>query len=157
MSYQRPFRMLTACLFTVLLASACTPPLPAATATPMATSTPPPRGSISGAIMLESEDPFLWIFAHGVNTGLVHSVNPPAGARTYAIADLPAGEYVVVGWFKPMGVSGAYTSLATTLAEGEDQMRACEEAMIHIQLEPGEKYDGADIGCFGGDFFGWAK
>ena len=47
----------------------------------------------------------------------------------------------------------AYTSLDTVIAEGEDQMRACEEAIIHIELEPGEEYTGANIGCWEGDFF----
>jgi hypothetical protein len=98
--------------------------------------------------------PFLWIYAHEVNTSKVYSINPKAGARSYTIADLPAGTYVVVGWFKPMGASGAYTSLDAIIAEGEDQMRAREEAIVHIELEPGEAYTGAHIRCWGGDFFG---
>ncbi len=32
-------------------------------------------------------------------------------------------------------------------------MRACEEAIIRIELAPGEEYADADIGCWGGDFF----
>ncbi|HSR30928.1 MAG TPA: hypothetical protein VLY63_10210, partial [Anaerolineae bacterium] len=63
----------------------------------------------------------------------------------------------VVGWFKPMGASGAYSTLDTVIAEGRDQMRACEEAIVEIELEPGEEYAGADIGCWGGDFFDWTE
>jgi hypothetical protein len=56
-----------------------------------------------------------------------------------------------------MGASGAYTSLDTVVAETEDQQRACEDAILEIVLQPGEAYVGADIGCWGGDFFGLAE
>jgi len=133
--------------------ASCTPPLLTATSMPTSTPMVAAPGSISGSIRLSSSDPSLWIFAREVNTSRVHGVNPPAGAGTYTINDLPAGTYVVVGWFKPLGVSGAYTSLDVVLAEGADRMRACEEAIVTIELAPGEQYAGADVGCFGGDFF----
>ena len=46
-----------------------------------------------------------------------------------------------------MGASGAHTSLDTVVAETEGQMRACEEAIVEIELQPGEAYTGADIEC----------
>jgi hypothetical protein len=109
--------------------------------------------SISGNILLETNDPFLRIYARDINTGEIYSVNPGTGNPTYTIPNLPPGTYVVVGWFHPMGASGAYTSLNTVIAETEGQQRACEEAIIEIQLESDEAFDGADIGCWGGDFF----
>jgi len=154
MNNQQTFHLLTTVVVMLLVTSACASPFPNATTTSVETSTVPLLASISGTILYESNDPFLWIYAHEVNTGEVYSINPQAGARTYTITDLPAGTYVVVGWFKPLGASGAYTSLDTVIAEGEDQMRACEEAIIYIELEPGEEYTGADIRCWGGDFFG---
>ncbi len=153
MNHQRSFHLLATVVLILLVTSACTSPLSTVSTTAVDTSTVPPFASISGTILLESEDPSLWIYAHEAHSGEVYSINPQAGARTYTIPDLPAGAYVVVGWFKPMGASGAYTSLDTVIAEGEDQMRACEEAIMDIELEPGEPYTGADIGCWGGDFF----
>jgi len=128
---------------------------------PISTLTPeviiPPMvtlpGSISGRILYETSDPFLRVYVRDVNTGQVYSVTPGEGSLTYTIPDLPAGTYVVVGWFHPMGASGAFTSLDTVIAETADQQRACEEAIIEIELQAGEMYDGADIGCWGGDFF----
>jgi hypothetical protein len=52
-----------------------------------------------------------------------------------------------------MGASGAYTSLDTVVAETEGQMRDCEEAIVESKRQPGEAHGGADIGCWGGDFF----
>jgi len=131
-------------------------PVPIFTITPAIIEPPmaPSLASISGRILYESSDPFLRAYAREVNTGQVYWVNPGEGNFTYTIPDLPPGTYVVVGWFHPMGASGAYTSLDTIIAAGEDEMHACEEAIVYIELAPGEEYTGADIGCWGGDFFG---
>jgi hypothetical protein len=110
--------------------------------------------SISGKILYETSDPFLRVYAREINTGQVYWVNPEDSNLSYRIPDLPAGEYVVVGWFHPMGASGAYTSLNIVVAETDVQQRECEEAIMEIKLQPGEDYVGADIGCWGGDFFG---
>lgn len=125
------------------------------TAGPSPTPTPivAPLASISGRILAELSDPFLRVYAREVDTGHVLWVGAGEGNFTYTIPDLPPGTYVVVGWFHPMGASGAYTSLDTVIAEGEDEMHACEEAIVYIELSPGEEYSGADIGCWGGDFF----
>jgi hypothetical protein len=126
------------------------------TSTPASVETPTvaPLASLSGRILLGAGDPFLRVYAREVNTGQVYWVQPGEGNSTYTIPDLPPGTYVVVGWFHPMGVSGAYTSLDTILAETEEQMHACEEAIVEIELQAGEAYASADIGCWGGDFFG---
>lgn len=133
----------------------------ATTFPPDPTHLPPPArtpasnlASISGRILYETSDPFLRIYARNMVTAEVIWINPEEGSLIYTIPDLPPGEYVVVGWFYPMGASGAYTSLDTVTAEGEAQMNACEEAIIRIELDPGEAFSGADIGCWGGDFFG---
>lgn len=134
-------------------------------AAPISTLTPevflPPvttlPGNISGRILYEAKDPFLRVFAREINTGQIFSVEPETDDLTYAIPDLPPGTYVVVGWFHPMGASGAYTSLDTVIAETEGQQRACEEAIVKIELQAGETYDGANIGCWGGDFFDFAQ
>ena len=73
---------------------------------------------------------------------------------TYTIPDLPPGTYIVVGWFHPLGASGAYTSQDTVMADGVEGQQACEAAIVEIELQAGEAYAGADIGCWGGDFFG---
>jgi hypothetical protein len=93
------------------------------------------------------------VYACEVNTGHVQWVSAAEGGATYTITGLAPGKYVVVGWFYALGASGAYTSLDTVVAEGVDQMRACEQAILEIDLQPGEAYTGADIGCWGGDFF----
>jgi hypothetical protein len=115
---------------------------------------PTPHASISGRILYSTSDPFLRVYGREVNTGQLYWVNPGEGNLTYTIPDLPPGTYVVVGWFHPMGASGAYTSLDIVVAETEGQQQACEEAIMEIELQPGETYVGADIGCWGGDFFG---
>lgn len=110
-------------------------------------------GSISGKVLYDSVDPFLRVYAREVNTGSVVWVKPGENTPEYTITDLAPGTYVIVGWFHPMGASGAYTSLDTIVAEGETEMQACEGAIIYIELSSGEVYTGADIGCWGGDFF----
>ena len=154
MNSQQTLRLWITVILTLLVISACASPPPNPTVTPARTPTVPPRASISGTILYESSDPFLRVYAHEVNTGEVYWINPQEGDRTYTILDLQPGTYVVVGWFHPLGASGAYTFLGTIIAEGEDEMRACEEAIVYIELAPGEEYTGANIGCWGGDFFG---
>jgi hypothetical protein len=136
----------------------------ATTIPPNPTILPPPLttpdsmlASISGRILPDMSDPFLRIYARNMVSGLLTWVNPPEGSLTYTIPDLEPGAYVVVGWYYPMGASGAYTTLDTVIAMDAAQMNACTEAIVRIQLEAGEAFTGADIGCWGGDFFGWAE
>jgi len=154
MNYHSPVRLSALIIFPMLAASACTAlwstPLPPASQRPSV----PVLASISGTVLFQSGDPLLRVYAREVNTGQVVWVSPGEGGHAYTIPDLPWGTYVVVGWFHPLGASGAYTSLDTVAAETEAQMRACEKAIVEIELQPGEQYSGADIGCWGGDFFG---
>ena len=145
--------------FVILVPLACACGVPSSTPTPAPAETPSmvPLGAISGSILLEVSDPNLRVYARDIDTGNLYWVTPGEGSSRYIVPDLPAGTYVVVGWFHPLGVSGAYTSLDTVLAEGENQMHACEAAILQIDLQPGETYTGADIGCWGGDFFGLAE
>lgn len=141
----------------LLVTSACSGDSSSDTPSSVVSSTDGQLASISGAILYGSEDPFLRVYAREVSTGHVQWVSPEEGGLTYSITDLPSGTYVVVGWFYALGASGAYTSLDTVVAEGEDEMRACEGAIVEIELQPGEAYTGADIGCWGGDFFSLAE
>lgn len=141
----------------MLVATACGGAATPRTPTSLPTSTEPLLASISGRILYASDDPFLRVYAREVNTGHVQWVGADEGSATYTITGLSPGTYVVVGWFYALGASGAYTSLDIVVAEGEDQMHACEAAIVEIELQPGEAYTGADIGCWGGDFFGLAE
>ncbi len=138
----------------MLVASACTGGSSLRTPTSLPTSTQAQLGSISGRSLYASNDPSLRVYAREVNTGHVQWVSADEVTVTYTIPGLAPGTYVVVGWFYALGASGAYTSLDTVVAEGEDQMHDCEAAILEIDLQPGEAYTGADIGCWGGDFFG---
>jgi heat shock protein HslJ len=136
----------------------CTALFPLKTTTPEDDSTSATLGSISGAIRSPYEPcETLRVFAHEVDTGQVTSIQTQEGECTYTIPDLPAGNYLVVGWYHPTGVSGAYTSLDTVMAVGAEEAQACEEAIVTIVLKPGEAFSGADIGCWGGDFFDIAQ
>jgi len=131
------------------------PPSPTVepTATPIQPDTVPAPASISGAIRTDQDTFYaLRVYAREVHTGQVRWIETQDGDRTYAITQLPPGTYVVIGWYYPAGVSGAYTSLETILATGADAMRACEGAITQIELAPGEEYSGADIGCWEGTF-----
>jgi len=123
------------------------------TACNRANSTTDPPGSISGRILFKTQDTSLRVYAREVNTGKVSWMNLGGGNFSYTFPGLPAGTYVIVGWLYPMGASGAYTALALVVADGAEAMRACREALLFIELSPGEAYSGADIGCWGGDFF----
>ena len=133
------------------------PEQPATLTPPLVTPQNASLASISGRILYETSDPGLRVYARNVVSGAITWVNPPEGSLTYTIPNLEPGSYVVVGWFYPMGASGAYTSLEVVIAEGEAQMNACLEGIMRIELEPGEAFSGADIGCWGGDFFGLAE
>ena len=111
------------------------------------------QGSITGKILLRSNDPSIRVFAREVTGDWISWVEPGPGSLTYTLDGLPPGQYAVVGWFHPMGASGAYTTLDLVIAETPVQMLACKDAIVVIDLSPGEAYSGADIGCWGGDFF----
>jgi hypothetical protein len=142
MSHQRSSLWWTTMVLALLVASACRPPSAAT----------PPRGSISGAILAETGDPFLRVYAREVNSGEVRWIALQEGESTYPSRDLLPGTYVIVGWFHPLGASGAYTSLDTVMAEGEEQMRACEKALVRIELKRGWRMAAPISGAGAGTF-----
>jgi heat shock protein HslJ len=134
--------------------TACTSLFLEKTVTPKPVSTDSVPGSISGTIRTKLDScGSLWVFAHEVNTDQITNIQTQEGECAYTIPDLPAGNYLVVGWYYPMGASGAYTSQETVMAVGVEEAQACEEAIVTVALKPGQDFSGADIGCWGGDFF----
>ncbi len=122
------------------------------------TPTPSGPGSISGAIRPPSGAcDSLWVFAHEMNTQQVSHIQTRDGDCTYTLANLPPGDYLVVGWYYPGGVSGAYTALDTLVVTSSAEAQACRQAITRISLAPGEQFEGADLGCWGGDFFDIAE
>ncbi len=136
------------------VATACTVLSPQKTITTEPDSTNPILGSISGTIRIDRGScGTLRVFAHEIHTGQIANIQTREGECVYTIPDLPAGNYLVVGWAYPSGAAGAYTSLETVMAVGLEEAQACEEAIVTIALKPGENFSGADVGCWGGDFF----
>jgi len=132
--------------------TACTTLFPQKTLTPESTN--PVLGSISGSIRTDHGIcGALRVFAHEIESGQITYIQTQEGDCAYTIPDLQAGSYLVVGWTYPGGASGAYTSLETVMAKGLEEAQTCKESIITIPLMPGEDFTGADIGCWGGDFF----
>lgn len=127
---------------------------------PLAAATPPPTdtagASISGEILTTTADrPALRLFAREVVTGRVYEVQVPQGQPTYRIERLPAGTYVVVAWLAPHGLAGGYTSDLTLAAASVEEQDACGHALVLVKLDPGQVFTGADIRCWGANFFTW--
>jgi hypothetical protein len=127
-----------------------------------AIGTPPPpfadpkTASISGEILTTtSERPALRLFAREVVLGRVYSVDVAQGQPTFMIDHLPAGTYVVVAWYAPQGVAGGYTSDLTLAAASVEEQDACGHALVLVKVEAGQAFTGADIRCWGANFFTW--
>jgi len=128
----------------------------AAVGTPPPPSPDPETASISGEILTTtSERPALRLFARKVVLGHVYSVDVAQGQPSYTIDRLPAGTYVVVAWYAPQGVAGGYTSDLTLAAASAEEQDACGHALVLIKLEAGQTFTGADIRCWGANFFTW--
>jgi len=128
----------------------------AAIGTPPPPSAGPATASISGEILTTtSERPALRLFAREVVLGRVYSVEVAQGQPTYTIDHLPAGTYVVVAWYAPQGVAGGYTSDLTLAAASVEEQDACGHALVLVKLEAGQDFTGADIRCWGANFFTW--
>ncbi len=126
----------------------------------LAAATPPPSdpasASISGEILTTTaERPALRLFAREVVLGRVYEVHVPQGQPAYSIEHLPAGTYVVVAWLAPQGVAGGYTSDLTLAAASVEEKDACGHALVLVKLEPNQVFTGADIRCWGANFFTW--
>jgi hypothetical protein len=127
---------------------------------PFAAATPPPTdaasASISGEILTTTpERPALRLFAREVVLGRVYEAHVAQGQPRYTIDHLPAGTYVVVAWLAPQGIAGGYTSDLTLAAASAEEQDACGHALILVKLEPGQAFTGADIRCWGANFFTW--
>jgi hypothetical protein len=126
-------------------AGSATPPVP-----------DPMTASISGEILTTTPDrPALRLFAREVVLGRVYSVDVAQGQPTFTIDHLPAGTYVVVAWYAPQGLAGGYTSDLTLAAASVEEQDACGHALVLVKLAPGEAFRGADIRCWGANFFTW--
>ena len=128
----------------------------AAIGTPPPPSPDPETASISGEILTTTSDrPALRLFARDVVLGRVYSVEVAQGQPTYTIDHLPAGTYMVVAWYAPQGVAGGYTSDLTLAAASVEEQDACGHALVLIKIVAGQAFTGADIRCWGANFFTW--
>jgi len=128
----------------------------AANGTPPQPSPDPETASISGEILTTTPDrPALRLFARDVVLGRVYSVEVAQGQPTYTIDHLPAGTYMVVAWYAPQGVAGGYTSDLTLAAASVEEQDACGHALVLIKIVAGQAFTGADIRCWGANFFTW--
>ncbi len=126
----------------------------------LAAATPPATdaatASISGEILTTTaERPGLQLFAREVVLGRVYETTVAQGQPRYTIDHLPAGTYVVVAWLAPQGVAGGYTSDLTLAAASVEEQDACGHALVLVKLAPGQAFSGADIRCWGANFFTW--
>jgi hypothetical protein len=110
-------------------------------------------GSISGAIKQPGIPDAMRIYWREVNSGHVGYIETVKTDTTYTISGLAAGDYNVVSWFWPQGSSGAVTSLNMVSANTSAQQQNCKASLKKIHLNAGQDVTGADIGCWGGDFF----
>jgi len=116
----------------------------------------PITASISGEILTTTPDrPALRLFAREVVLGRVYSVDVAQGQPTFTIDHLPEGTYVVLAWYAPQGLAGGYTSVLTLAAASVEEQDACGHALVLVKLAPGEAFRGADIRCWGANFFTW--
>ena len=128
----------------------------AALGTPPPPTADPESASISGEILTTTaERPALRLFAREVVLGRVYAVEVAQGQPTYTIDHLPRGTYVVVAWYAPQGVAGGYTSDLTLAAASVEEQDACGHALVLVKLEAGQSFSGADIRCWGANFFTW--
>src|SRR3990172_2249668 len=128
----------------------------AAIGTPPPPSPDPETASISGEILTTTPDrPALRLFARDVVLGRVYSVEVAQGQPTYTIDHLPAGTYVVVAWYAPPRLAGGYTSDLTLAAASVEEQDACGHALVLIKIVAGQAFTGADIRCWGANFFTW--
>lgn len=131
---------------------------PASTLTPEPTETPSgPLGSISGTILppgAEQPATSIRIYAREKASSKVFAIEIPLTQTTYTLSGLPMGTYTVFAWFYPNGAPGAYTSSKIVFATTSSDQFKCSNSLIEIVLtEKNPDFQGADIGCWAGDFF----
>jgi hypothetical protein len=118
-----------------------------------------PVGSISGAIIpIGGPQPAttLKIFAREKNAGTIYTSDISIDATTYTISGIPPGVYNVFAWYYKGGLDGAYTSAKITVAETSEDQFTCTNSILDITISTTSlDTKGADIGCWGGDFFSY--
>jgi hypothetical protein len=132
---------------------------PTATAVP-ATATPPgPVGSISGQIIpigSPQPAPSLKIFVREKTAGTVYTGDFPLDATSYTMSNIPPGVYNVFAWYYSKGLAGAYTSTKITFAGTSEDQFNCTNSLVDITISADTlDFTGADIGCWGGDYFSY--
>jgi hypothetical protein len=118
-----------------------------------------PTGSISGNIIpIGSPQPadHLKIYARERNAGTIFSTDISVDASSYSISNIPPGVYNVFAWYSPNGLAGAYTSAKITFAGTSSDQFNCTNSLLDITLSTGAMdFQGADMACWGGDFFSY--
>jgi hypothetical protein len=109
--------------------------------------------SISGAIHHSGVASDFTLFWREVNTGKVNHKKVTKNETTYTISDLAPGDYNVISWYDPQGASGAVTTTNIITTNGAAQQQACKAGLRKIHVDAGQAVTGADIGCWGGDYF----
>jgi hypothetical protein len=111
-------------------------------------------GSISGAIhQAGAVADAMRIYWREVNSGKVGYIETAKTDTTYKISGLASGDYNVISWYWPQGASGAVTTSNIINAQGAAQQHTCESSLRKIHLDAGQNVTGADIGCWGGNYF----
>lgn len=118
-----------------------------------------PTGSISGNIIpIGSPQPAdtLKIYARARDAGTIYSSDISPDATSYSISNIPPGVYNVFAWYSPSGLAGAYTSAKITFAGTSSDQFNCTNSLLDITLSAGTMdFQGADMACWGGDFFSY--
>jgi hypothetical protein len=110
-------------------------------------------GSITGAIRHSGLPDAMRIYWRELATGKVGYIEVTKSDTTYTIGGLAAGDYNVISWYWPQGASGAVTTTNIVTAKGAAEQQTCKSSVRAIHVDPGQAVAGADIGCWGGDFF----
>jgi hypothetical protein len=116
-------------------------------------NTPQAAGSISGTIHHSGVADAMRIYWREVNSGKVGYIETGKTDTTYTITGLAVGDYNIVSWYWPQGASGAVTTTNIITANGAAEQHTCEASLRKIHLDAGQTVTGADIGCWGGNFF----
>jgi hypothetical protein len=129
-----------------------TPAVTASTETPAG-----PLGSISGSVLpptVAQPATVLKVFAREKDTGKLYSADFPVDQTQYTIPDIPFGRYIVVAWYYPDGIPGAYTSAGIKEVTTSSEQLRCNNSLVEIVLtEKDPDYRGADLTCWAGDYF----
>jgi len=124
------------------------------------TNTPSgPVGSISGKIIpIGSPQPAtsLKIFAREKNAGTIYTTDFSIDVTSYTISNIPPGVYNIFAWYYQGGLPGAYTSAKITFAGTSEDQFNCTNSLLDITISTASlDFTGADIDCWGGNFFSY--